>query len=170
MYALGRLFDVVQAIVPVDLETASNVSDIISLKNSHGVAVVVSKAVGSGTDDLVLTFEQCQDVAGTGAKNLAVVTEYYKKAAAAITGVGAWTRVTQAASQTVTLTGSATLQGLYVFEIQADQLDANNGFDCLRVTIADPGSAGAELGAMLFVLYDLANDAAPANLPNVIAD
>lgn len=168
MKPLGSTFDIVPAIVPLDLQTARD-GDWLSLKNAQGVCIVFFKGAGTAGDDPTLTFEQASDVSGTGAKNLSVVTTIHKKQGT-LTSVGTWTTVTQAAGATYAGDGtSAEEQAVYVVEIEADQLDADNGFDCVRVRCSDVGT-NAQLGCALYLLYGLRYAAAPANLPSAIAD
>jgi hypothetical protein len=169
---MTRLIDEVQiasGFVPVDTQTASNPGDVVSLKNYAHLTVLFFKAAGTAGDDPVLTFEQATDVAFGTSKNLAVIDEYWRKEGADLTAIGTFTRVTQSASQTVTLSAtSAESQGIYVFEIDAADLDVDNGYDCVRVTVADTGSAGAQLGCMLYLLSGARN--ASDVLPSAIVD
>jgi len=166
-----RLIDEVQicsGFVPVDTQTAGNPGDAVSLKNYNHLTVIFFKAAGAANDDPVLTFEQGTDVAFGTAKNLATITEYWHKQGT-LTAVGTFTNVTQAASQTVTLNAtSAESQGIYVFEIDAADLDVANGYDCVRVTVADTGAAGAQLGCMLYILSGPRH--AGATMPSAIID
>jgi hypothetical protein len=67
--------------------------------------------------------------------------------------IGQFTRVTQTASQTVTLSAtSAESAALCVFEI--DDTDLTDGYNCVRVTVADTGAAGAQLGCLLYILSE----------------
>lgn len=168
--ALGNLFDIIPGFQPLDLQTARN-GDYVSLKNAAHVTVVVYKGAGTDGDDPTFTFTQASDVAGTGAKDLAVIDEYWEKEAATdLTGTGAWTRVTQSAAATVA-PGDPSAQdaAMYVFEIDADELDIANGFDCLRVAVGDTGS-NAQLGCAFYILSGLRHASAPQNLPNSITD
>jgi len=170
MLGLGNKFDIIPLISPLDLQTA-RVSDWVSMKNARHLAIVLYKGAGTAGDDPVLTLDQASDVAGTGAKALSTITQHWQKQAATdLTGTGVWTRVTQAAGTTLTLNAtSAEEAGIYVIPIEADQLDVDNGFDCVRLSIADTGT-NAQLGAAFGVLSDLAVMAAPENQPNSIID
>lgn len=167
---LGRLYDLVGAFAPLDLQTARD-GDYISLKNAGGVDVLIYKGAGTDGDDPSISFQQAQAVAGTGAKDLATIAEYWEKEAATdLTGTGTWTRVTQTASATVAPGDpSAQYAAMYLFSIDADELDVDNGFDCIRVRIADTGT-NAQLGTAVYILRDLRTQATPANLPNSIID
>ena len=155
---MSRLIDstqIVSGFVPVDTQSAANPGDVVSMKNYNRLSVIFFKAAGVANDDPVLTFEQGTDVAFGTNKALAKIDEYWSKQGAALTAVGQFTRVTQTAASTVTLDAtSAEEQGLYVFEIVGADLDEVNSYACVRVTVADTGVAGAQLGAMLYVLSE----------------
>ena len=152
---MSRIIDtcqIVSGFVPVDLQAAANTGDVVSLKNYNRLTVIFFKAIGTAGDDPVLTFEQGTDVAFGTNKALATIDEYWSKQGALLTAVGTFTRVSQTAGSTVTLDAtSAEEQGLYVFEINASDLDVANSYDCVRVTVADVGG-NAQLGCMLYVL------------------
>lgn len=168
MKPIGALFDIVPAIVPLDLQTART-GDWVSLKNAQGVCIVFFKGAGTAGDDPTLTFQQATDVAGTSAKNLTVVTAVHKKQGT-LTAVGTWTTSTQAAAATYAGDGtSAEEQAVYVIEIEADELDVDNGFDCINVSCSDVGT-NAQLGCALYILYGLRYGGAPSTLLSAIAD
>ena len=109
--------------VPVDTQTGGNVGDVVNLAGYNHLTVVFFKAAGAANDDPVLTFEQGTDVAFGTSKNLATITEYWRKEGADLAAIGTFTNVTQSASQTVTLSAtSAESQGLYVFEVDEKAL------------------------------------------------
>ena len=169
--ALGRLFDLIMGVAPLDLQTART-GDYISLKNCEGVGVLIIKGAGTDGDDQTFTLQQASAVAGTGAKDAAIITEYWEKeeAAANLQATGAWTRVTQTAAATIAPGDpSAQSSAMYYFEVHADQLDVDNGFDCIRVDNDGAGS-NAQLGTILYIPFGLRYQATPANLPNMIAD
>ena len=154
--------------VPVDTQAAANAGDTVSMKNFSHLTVIFFKAAGTAGDDPVLTFQQCQDVAETGIKNLVKIDEYWSKQGAALTAVGTFTRTAQTASQTVTLDAtSAEEQGIYVFEIDGSDLDTANSFDCVKASVADVGG-NAQLGAMLYILSE--PRFAGSTLPSAIVD
>lgn len=168
MKPLGALFDIVPAIVPLDLQTART-GDWVSLKNAQGVAIVFFKGAGTAADDPTLTVQQATDVSGTSAKDLSVITTVHKKQGT-LTSVGTWTTSTQSAAATyVGDSTSAEEQAVYVIEIEADELDVDNGFDCINVACSDVGT-NAQLGCALYILYGLRHAGAPAKLPSAIAD
>jgi hypothetical protein len=164
MEALGREFDVVAGIAPVDTQTGAMTGKRVSLKNASGVTVVLYKGAGTGSDDPVLTFKQHTAASGGTSANLATIDRYYKKSATTLAGSETWTKTTQTAAATVTLTGEATKQGIYVFEISGSSL--SDGYAYFSVDVADTGAAGAQLGATLYLLHDLYVQRTPANLAN----
>jgi hypothetical protein len=167
---LGRLYDLVGAFAPLDLQTARS-GDYVSLKNCGGVDVLIYKGAGTDGDDPTFTLRQATDVAGTSVKDAAVITEYYEKEAATdLTGTGTWTRVTQSAAATIA-PGDPSAQdvAMYLFHVEASQLDLANGFDCIAVNSADVGT-NAQLGTIVYILTDLRHKTVPQNLPNSIAD
>lgn len=139
-------------IIPVNLATAANDGDWVSLKNYGHVAIVVFKGAGTAGEDPVLTCRQAQDVAGTGAKAL-TFTRIDAKVGADLFTVGTFTVVTQAAGNTYTDAVSAEAQAIFVVEFDADELDIKNGFDCVQVQIPDVG-AGAQIGGALYILTE----------------
>jgi hypothetical protein len=168
----GSVIDLVAGSVPADLCAGGAASgDYLSLKNWQGALVVLFKAAGTAGDDPTITLRQATAVAGTAVKDAAIITEYFVKTGALLTGVGTWTRVTQAAAATVA--GSATSaeeQAMYVFKVEADQLDVDGGFDCIVANVADPGNAGTQYGCVFYIPYGPRYGARPDSLPNAIAD
>lgn len=164
---LGNLFDIVPAIAPLDLQTART-GDYVSLKNAQGVAIVIFKGAGTAGDDPDFTVNQATAVAGTSAKALTFTTIFKKQGT--LTSVGTWSEVTQSASEVFSADAtSAEEQAVYVIQIDADELDVDNGFDCVSVDCADVGT-NAQLGCAFYLLYGLRHPAAPSGLPNSIAD
>jgi len=158
--------DIVSAIIPLSLGTA-RAGDVVSMKNWGRCAIVFFKDIGVNGEDVSLTVEQCTSVAISNAKAL-TFTRVDTKQGAALTSVGTWTQVTQAAANTYTNTDLGGNQAILVIDVKAEDLDADNGFDCIRATVADVG-ASAQTG-YLFYLVELKEQRAPANAVSVIAD
>lgn len=121
----------------------------INLQDAGGVAFLCYLAAAVGD---VYTLQEAKDAAGTGAQNLACVSEYYTNTGDAS---DAWTRRTQAAGAVVTTAAAAT-QNAAVFEVQGTSLSDTYKF--VKVT-----STGA--GAVNAVTRDLMTQRAAANLP-----
>lgn len=150
MKLLAEEVQIAAGFVPADLAGAGGATgDWVSLKNHRHVAIVFIKAVGAAAEDPIITVQQATDVAGAGAKAL-TFTRIDRKRGADLFTIGQFTRVTQAAANTYN-GDSGDLQELALIEFNAEDLDAEAGFDCVRATIADVGVT-AQLGAMLYVL------------------
>lgn len=169
MLPLGASFDLVAGVVPVDLQTAQT-GDYVSLKNAAGVLVVFFKGVGTAADDPTIELQQAKTVAGGSAKDLNGFVDIWKKQGALLTGVGAWTKVSQPADEDFIGDGtSAEEQGLYAAWVPNDLLDVDNGFDCVQANVKDVGT-NAQLGCVLYILCGLRYKATPENLPSAITD
>lgn len=142
--------DFVSGIEPINIGAARS-SDVISLKNHHRVAIVFHKAAGSASEDPTLTILQATSVTPSNAKALNF-TEIWTKQGT-LSAVGTWTKTTQAAGNTYTNTTASENQAVWVIDIKAEDLDVDNGFDCIQVTIADAGSVN-QLAALMFILHE----------------
>ena len=134
---------------PVDMTTAANNGDWISLKGYERCTAVLFKAAGTANDDPVFTLKQATDVAGAGSKDLLFTRLDFK--AGVLNAVGTWTTVTQAPATSYTNTVHAEVAAIYVVDIYGDMLDVNGGFDCVQVSVPDVGAA-AQLGAAFYIL------------------
>lgn len=162
---LVEQMQLVPAFGPVDMSAAANNGDWVSMKNYERCAIVVFKAAGTAGDDPTITVQQATAVAGTGAKPLNFTRVDQKTGTLA--SVGQFTTVTQAAANTYTDDTHAEIAALYVIDIKAEDLDVDNGYDCVQVSIADVGT-NAQLGAALYLLWPARHASQP--LPSAIAD
>jgi hypothetical protein len=137
--ALGRLFNTTPA--------ADGVW--INLRQAGGVAFLCYLAGAAGD---TYTLQEAKDSSGTGAQNLAVITEYHTNTG---NGSDAWTRRTQTAAATV-VTAAAATQNAAVFEVEATQL--SDTYKYVKVTSTGAGTVNA-------VTRDLVAQRTPANLP-----
>lgn len=162
-------FQIVEGFPPVNLATAANNGDYISLKNYRRVVVLFHSGVGTAGEDPTLTIEQAKDVAGTSVKALNFTTIYRKQAATDLSAIGVWTKTTQAAANTYTEATAAEQSALWAVEFEADELDVANGFDCIRATVADVG-AGAQSGSLHYILGDARYQSAAEDMLSAIVD
>ncbi len=135
MEGLGRVFNV----VPTAVDTPW-----INLRDAAGVSFV---CVGQDT----YTIQSASDVGGSGAADLAVVTQFYYSSGAA--GATAWAKHTQAAVATVNTT--ALSAACAVVHVSANSLPAGHSF--VRISSAVSGAATA-------ILHDLAVQRDPTYL------
>lgn len=143
--------DIVSAIIPINLGTA-RAGDVVSMKNWGRCAIVFFKDIGVNGEDVTLTVEQCTSVAPSNAKALNF-TRIDAKQGAALTAVGTWTQVNQAAGNTYTNTDLGGSQAVLVIDIKAEDLDVDNGFDCIRLSTSDAGTA-TWLGCALYIMHE----------------
>jgi len=147
---------IVQAIVPVDLASADNTGDFVSLINYRRLLFVVSTGIGSAGNDIVIDANQATAADGTGVKALTKITRiHHKVGATAISAVGTFTEVEQTAAASYDSVGidEAENEALLVIEVNAEDLDTDNGFEWVRFDVADVGT-GAHLGSALYILLD----------------
>jgi hypothetical protein len=163
MQGLGREFDIACGLVPYDTNAGAGTGKRVSLQRAQALTFVLFKGAGVGTDVPVLTLQEHNAASGGTSQNLAKITTVYKKAAASLAGTEAWAVVvSQAAAATATLTGEATNQGIYAFDLDGTSL--SDGFTHVSLSVADTGAAGAQLGAVLYLLHGRAVQRKPTNL------
>lgn len=138
--ALGRLINTTPA--------ADNVW--IALKGA-AAGVTFSCYLAGAVGD-TYTLQEAKDSAGTGAQNLAIISEYHT-----CTGNGsdAWTRRTQTAAATV-VTAAAATQNAAVIEVEGTSL--SDTYKYVKLTSTGNGTVTA-------ITRDLLAQRAPANLP-----
>jgi len=157
-----------------DVNASAATGDIVSLKNYRKCNVMVYFAAGTATTgDLTVTLQQTTDVSNSlsDAKNLAVLQTgriYTKQAATALTSVTGWTAETQTAAATYTSTTSGEQVGLWAFEVRADDLDVDNGFDCIRANIG--ATTSSKYVSSWYVLSDPVYPGAPDLMSDPLVD
>lgn len=158
---------IVPVIMPVNLATGANSGDYVSLKNYKRATFIFLGAIGVAGQDPTLTFKQATSVAAAGEKALETIERVDIKQATALSSVGVFTKVEQAAADTYTNGTAGELQKLWVVDVKAEDLDAANGYDCVTVNIADTGST-AQLGCVIALLSEPRY--AQETLPSAIVD
>jgi len=148
--------NIVSILYPSDIQTAV-ADDWINLKGYGHLDVVFFKGAGTAGDDPTLTFAQATVVAGTDTKALTIVDKYYLKQGTLLstsTVGGVFTKTTQTKATTIVGDGtSAEEQMIMVIPIDAEDLDVDNGFCCVQVSVGDVGS-NAQFGCILGILTD----------------
>jgi len=154
MTLLAETTQIVSGFIPVDMQTAANTGDYVSLKNYNHVAVVLFKAVGTAGDDPTLTIVQATDVTNSlsDAKALNFTTVWTEQATV-LTATGTFTKNTQTAANTYTEATSAEDAAIWMVEFDAQDLDLANDFDCIMASVGDVGS-NAQLGCLLYILSE----------------
>jgi len=133
-------------LVPVDLNTAANTGLRVSIKDAKRVsfAVIMGASTAAVTD---FTLQQHNAATAGTSKALSVANPYYHKVSSATE----FTKVVPvAAASNFVPTDFASLGGIIVFEVLAEDLDVNGDFAWVSLDIAD--STAAKLGAVIAVV------------------
>ena len=173
---LIEMVNIVQCFTPVDLQSGTNTGDWVSLKHYTGVLCVFHSAVGTQTDDPDLTLLQAVNVSGGSSKALNIVDIYTKSGATTIPN-GVWTRTADNDDLgTFTDLTSAEVEFIAAIDIQIDQLDIANGFDCVQLSCSNVGG-NAQLGSALYFMYGPriegtpdADGSTPIRMPSPLVD
>ena len=157
-----EIADIIPAFTPVDLQTGANNGQWVAMKNIGRLLCVLYKGTGTAGDDPVITLKQATSTAGANAKALNFTRARTKIGAIAATPQ--WTVVTQSASNTYTPTSAASPAVIAVEVLQTD-LDLNNGFNFVQISIPDTGT-NPQLGAAFYIAYGIRYPQliAPSNL------
>jgi hypothetical protein len=144
---------IIPAFLPVNLATAANTGDWVSLANYNHVAIVFIKGPGAAGEDPTITIAQASDAAGSDTKALTFTVVHKKQAATILTATGTFTRVTQTAAATFTHTDLGEAAAVIVIEFDAEELDAANGFKFIQASVDDVGST-SQIGTVLYILTE----------------
>ncbi len=165
MRALGDIFNLSPAFVPVDIDTANGwTGKRISMAPHRAITFVYFGVVG-GAEDLVLDWQQHTAYTGgtskdldsdpsTGVATARGLTEYFIKAETALDGDESWVRVTQAEASELTVVGATygAMQKLVVSTVEASQL--GEGYSHVSVNGAITTST-SQLGSGLYITHGL---------------
>jgi hypothetical protein len=157
---------IVEGFPAVDLQTGANTGDWVSLANYKHAAVVFVSGVGTAGDDPTLVLQQATDNAAGGAKdfNPSPSKCFKKQAATSLASTGQWSAIGADLSGNDITNATAAEQSLiWVVELDADELDADGGFDHIRATVADVGG-NAQPGYLFYLLSEPRYPAAATNM------
>jgi hypothetical protein len=159
--ALGKTFDISNALSVVDLNAAANTGLLVNMKNAEVCTFVFFGDAGTAGADLVFTLKEATALSGGTSQNLAIITDWFKKEETTLDGDEVWTRVTQSALATITVTDTgADVEQIYVLEVLASQL--SDGFKYLSLNVDD--ASQAKIGGILTILSGLKVQRKPENL------
>ena len=159
MSALGGMFDVHPAFLPVDMSGGANTGDWFNASRYHSVGIMLTKALGTAGQDPTITVSQATDNAGTGSKALNLPTKassfvWKKQAATDLTATAAWANASADVTNNTLTNGTLAEEAAIVFiEIPCDLLDADGGFDYIQASVADVGGA-AQLGVVHYFGFE----------------
>lgn len=161
---LGRAFDIVAGVTPVNLNTAGNTGKRVHLKNCSGVTIVVFAGVGTAASDLAVDLQEHNAATSGTSQDLDIITKYFSKQELTLDGDEVWSVHTQSAASEIADVGgagtSAELENLVVIEVGANQL--SDGFEWISLNVPQPGAT--KLGCVLYILHQLNVQRAPQSL------
>lgn len=128
---------IVPLITPVDFQTGANNGDWVNFAGYERAVIVLYGGVGTAAQDPIFKLQQAKDVAGTSPKDI-LFTRYRTKIGASLAAISDFTLSTQAAATSVTPTSAAS-EKMIVVEIKASDLDVQNGYQTLQLSVADVG-------------------------------
>jgi len=112
---------------------SSSTPDYITLKDIGHVTIVILTDNAATVTPSAITLLQATDVSGTNEKALAMDEAYRNIDTAAGYALTKFT----VTSNTFNLDNNDNDNQIHIIEIDADELDTNNDFDCLRLGIGD---------------------------------
>ncbi len=149
--------------VPIDTTGAAVTGDYVSMKGYAHLTVIIVKGAWAGGTPAV-TLKQATDVGNSLSDEKALsFTKQYKG-----TALTADTLTSNTVSSD-TFSLAATANEYHVIEVDASSLDVDNGFDCVRVGIATPGS-NADLICVVYILSHARYPNAVSAAPSAIVD
>jgi hypothetical protein len=142
--ALVELMGFETAVAPKDITGVAQVGDWMSLKNyAHVTIILIQGAWAGGTP--AVTLNQATDVTGATSKPLSFTSRWVKIGLLPASTFG------RLAVTNDSFTLPNTPNNITILEVNGDDLDVDNGYDCLSVAVASPG-AFADLLTVLYVL------------------
>lgn len=142
-----RLLDkakVVTGLAPIT--PSSSTPDYVSMKGYQKCTVIIVADNATSVTGSAITLKQATAAAGTGEKAL----PFTKQWANSDTGASDTLVEIAVTSNTFTLDDTDNKNLLHVIEVDADDLDQDNDFDCLRAGTAD---ASGQVVAVIYILH-----------------
>lgn len=151
---------VVPAIVAKDITGVAQTGQWISCKYYRQICIEITQGAWAGGTPAV-TLMQAQSITGTNPKALSFTKRWQQ----AVAGGAAGYVESTVTNDTFQLPN--TPNQVHLLEIDAAQLDTDNGYDCLQVNIASPG-AFADLLSVTYICDGARYSG--AILPNALAN
>lgn len=114
---------------------SSSVPDYVSLKNYNRCTIIITQDNGTAPTGSAITLKQALLVNNSGEKALAF-TDVWQNIDVDAAGGDALTKTT-VTNNTFTTDNVADKNGIFVIEVDEDDLDIDGGFDCIRVGTAN---------------------------------
>lgn len=141
---LSEQVKIVEGLIPT--VPSSSTPDYVSLKNYERCMVLIIQKNATTVTGSAITLKQATNVAAGSEKALSFTKAYRNVDTAAADILSEFT----VASDTFTTQAVDSKNAMYVIEVKAEDLDVNNGFDCLRV---GTGNATAATIGVYYFLY-----------------
>jgi len=139
----------VQAAADLLLTTTVGDTKYVSLKNFRKIQIVIDIANGTTVTGSTITLKQAQAIAGTGEKALA-----FTRMLANIDVGAAQTMVETAVVSNTFVTDTTNSKNLrYILDVDSDQLDVANGFDCIRLDGTGHAATASRGVVVSYLLY-----------------
>lgn len=135
----------------------------VSLKSYNHITIIIAFKNATTVTGSAITLLQATAVAGTGSKALAF-SKMWAVVDDASTAVPVETAV---AANTFTTAAVDSKTGFYVIEVDADDLDINNGFDCIR---AGTGNGTATTLTVDYILSGARYGGEPGSFADPLVD
>ena len=157
MSTLGEFMEqntIVPLITPVDLQTGANNGDWVDFAGYERGVFVVFKGIGTAGQDPIFKLQQATTSGGTP-KDL-LFTRVRSKVGLVdgsylLGAIANYTLTTQAAATSYTDAVSAEAEAVIVVEIKASDLDVQNGYHWVQLSMADVGG-NAQLGCAFAIM------------------
>jgi len=156
MRLLGEQAQVAVGIIAVDLAAGANAGKFVSMKSYRYLHIIIVKEPGAAAEGPIWVLEQATAVAGTAAKALAIKHGIYSKNGADVSAIAGFTRLSPSGAglNTHDMSAAGDTQAIICITVNAEDLDMENGFDCVGIKCADTGATTGQLGAVLYLLTD----------------
>ena len=161
--ANGNFFetnDMVIGLTPVNLGAANNNGRWSDVRGFERVAIILIKGSGTAGQDPSIALHQATSNSGTGRADFDFTRIYQKKGNTA--NHGDWTIVDQSASHTYQDDESAEQIGIFGIDVETNMM--RDGYNFIRIEIADTGAA-AQVGGAIYIGYNPRHS--NAALPNL---
>ena len=154
---------IVQIIAPRDGASGAATGDWVSLGGHDSIQVVYSSGAGTANQDVSVRLRQAKTAAGGAAKDLAAGQWH---AAQHATDVGDGLAAVGSPGR---FTDDGETQCLARVEVTADQLDVNDGFKYVTVSVTDSGSTAGKHQSVVGVLGGSRHSVAVEHQATVLA-
>lgn len=142
---------------------STSTPDYVSMKGYSRCAIIIAVDNATTVTGSAITVKQAQAVAGTGEKALSFATAYSNIDIDAADALASFA----VTSDTFTTDATNNKNLAYVIDVKAEDLDIDNGFDCIR---AGTGDATAAVLSVIYILYGRRYTVSGLTTPSAIID